>query len=73
MGYQYIENLKNAREVMIREYEDTDVAHLPDERYQIKLRYFDYAQLAEDRKAYDTQLKSFETEIAHLWDVLETI
>jgi hypothetical protein len=73
MGYQYIENLKNAREVMIREYEDTDVAHLPDERYQIKLRYFDNAQLLEDRKAYDVQIKSFETEIQHLWDTLEVI
>jgi hypothetical protein len=73
MGYQYIENLKNAREVMIREYEDTDVANLPDERYQIKMRYFDNAQLVEDRKAYDVQVKSFETEIQHLWDTLEVI
>ena len=73
MGYQYIENLKNAREVMIREYEETDVAHLPDERYQIKLRYFDNAQLLEDRKAYDVQMKSFENEVHHIWDLLETI
>ncbi|AEF82391.1 cytoplasmic filament protein CfpA [Leadbettera azotonutricia] len=73
MGYQYIENLKNAREVNIREYEDTDVANLPDERYQIKLRYFDNAQLNEDRKAYDVQMKSFETEVQHIWDILEVI
>ena len=73
MGYQYIENLKNGREVIIREYEDTDAEHLPDERYSIKLRYFDNAQLIEDRKAYDVMLKSFETEVQHLWDVLETI
>jgi hypothetical protein len=73
MGYQYIENLKNARQVVIREYEDSDVASLPDERYQIVLRYFDNAQLIEDRKAYDVQIKSFETEIQHLWDVLEVI
>jgi hypothetical protein len=73
MGYQYIENLKNAREVIIREYEDTDTANLPDERYQIKLRYFDNAQLAEDRKACDVQMKSFETEVQHLWDILEVI
>jgi len=71
MGYQYIENLKNGREVLIREYEDTDVANLPDERYQIKMRYFDNAQLFEDRKAYDIQIKSFETEVQHLWDLLE--
>jgi len=73
MGYQYIENLKNGREVIIREYEDTDIANLPDERYQIKMRYFDNAQLIEDRKAYDVQLKSFETEIQHIWDILEVI
>jgi hypothetical protein len=73
MGYQYIENLKNGREVVIREYEDTDFSCLPDERYSIKMRYFDNAQLVEDRKAYDVQLKSFETEIQHIWDVLEVI
>ena len=73
MGYQYIENLKNGREVLIREYENTDITLLPDERYQIKMRYFDNAQLLEDRKAYDVQLKSFETEIQHLWDILEVI
>ncbi|MDR1505940.1 MAG: cytochrome C oxidase subunit II [Treponema sp.] len=73
MGYQYIENLKNARELVIREYEDTDVANLPDERYGVIMRYFDNAQLLEERKAYDVQMKSFETEVAHLWDVLEVI
>ncbi|MCL2805107.1 MAG: cytochrome C oxidase subunit II [Treponema sp.] len=73
MGYQFIENLKNGRELIIREYEDTDLANLPDERYSIKMRYFDNAQLIEDRKAYDVQLKSFETEVQHLWDVLEVI
>jgi hypothetical protein len=71
MGYQYIENLKNARELILREYEDTDTAHLPDERYQLRLQYYDNAQLIEERKAYDVQAKSFETEVAHLWDVLE--
>jgi hypothetical protein len=73
MGYQYIENLKNARELLIREYEDTDVAHLPDERYQVRMRYYDNAQLIEERKAYDVQIKSFETEVQHLWDVLNVI
>jgi hypothetical protein len=73
MGYQYIENLKNSREVLIREYEDTDAANLPDERYQIRLRYYDNAQLIEERKAYDVQVKSFETEVQHLWDILEIL
>jgi hypothetical protein len=73
MGYQYIENLKNARELIIREYEDTDLANLPDERYAIKLKYYDQAQLLNERKAYDAQLKSFEIEVMHLWDVLEMV
>ena len=73
MGYQYIENLKNGRELIIREYEDTDTANLPDERYEIKMKYLDNAQLIEDRKAYDVQLKSFETEIHHVWDLVAVI
>ncbi len=72
MGYQYIENLKNARELILREYEDTDSAHLPDERYQIKLKYYDNAQLINEREAYRVQLASFATEVEHLWDVLHT-
>ncbi|MDR0448387.1 MAG: cytochrome C oxidase subunit II, partial [Treponema sp.] len=73
MGYQYIENFKNARELIIREYEDTDMHQLPDERYQVRMRYYDSAQLIEERKAYDVQVKSFENEVQHLWDVLKVI
>jgi hypothetical protein len=73
MGYQYIENLKNAREMILREYEDTDPSNLPDERYQIRMKYYDNAQLIEERKAYDAQIKSFEVEVHHLWDVLEMV
>lgn len=72
MGYQYIENLKNARELVLREYDDTNQALLPDERYQIRLRYYDNAQLNEERKAYEVMVRSFETEVEHLWDVLNT-
>ncbi|MCL2793065.1 MAG: cytochrome C oxidase subunit II [Spirochaetaceae bacterium] len=73
MGYQYIENLKNGRELIIREYEDTNVSILPDERYQVKLKYYDNARLIEEQKAYDVQIKSFEIEVAHLWDILEEV
>ena len=72
LAYQYSENLKNAREVLIREYANTDNTQLPDERYQIRLRYFDTAQLNEERKAYEVMVHSFETEVEHLWDVLRT-
>ncbi len=73
MGYQHVENLKNARELILREYEDTDDAHLPDERYAIRLKYYDQAQLLEERKSYDVQAKSFEVEVQHVWDVLEMV
>ncbi len=73
MGYQYIENLKNGRELVIREYEDTDQGRLPDERYQIRLKFYDNAQMIEEQKAYDVQIKSFEVEVHHLWDVLEMV
>jgi hypothetical protein len=73
MGYQFVENLKNARELVIREYEDTDAAVLPDERYQIKMKYYDQSQLLEERKSYDVMAKSFEIEVQHIWDVLEMV
>jgi hypothetical protein len=73
MGYQHVENLKNARELVLREYEDTDYDRLPDERYAIRLRYYDQAQLLEERKAYDVQAKTFEIEMQHLWDVLDMV
>jgi len=72
MGYQFIENMKNARELILREYDDTNYAVLPDERYQIRLRYYDNAQLNEERKAYEVMARSFDTEVEHLWDVLNT-
>jgi hypothetical protein len=73
MGYQHVENLKNARELVLREYEDTDASQVPDERYSIRLKYYDQAQLLEERKSYDVQAKSFEVEVQHLWDVLEMV
>jgi hypothetical protein len=73
MGYQHIENFKNAREALIREYEEKDPSALPDERFEIRLRYFDHAQLLEDRRSYDAQMKSFGTEVKRLWDMIEFI
>jgi hypothetical protein len=73
MGYQYIENLKNARECVLREYEDTDPVELPDERYAMRMKYFDNAQLIKLRDAYFAQLEEFQKEIVHLWDVVEVV
>ncbi|GAB4371690.1 MAG: cytoplasmic filament protein CfpA [Spirochaetales bacterium] len=73
MGYQYIENLKNARELIIREYEDVNEENLPDERYVIRLKYYDAEQLQKEQAAYDKQMEAFKNEIQHLWDVVEAI
>jgi hypothetical protein len=73
MGYQYIENLKNGRELIIREYEDTNDLLLPDERYAIKLKYYDHSQLVKIRAAYDLQMEEFRKEIVHIWDVAEVV
>jgi len=71
MGYQFIENANNGRELIIREYEDNDENHLPDERYQIRLWYLDRDKLAEDCKTYEAQVRNFENDIQHLWDLIE--
>ena len=73
MGYQYIENLKNARELVLREYEDTNDANLPDERYAIYLRYMDPEQLLKEQDAYDKQMEAFKNEITHVNDVIRAL
>ncbi|HOJ64299.1 MAG TPA: cytoplasmic filament protein CfpA [Spirochaetota bacterium] len=73
MGYQYIENLKNARDCIIREYEDTDELNLPDERYKVRLTYYDQQQLLVERVAYDKQFVEFYKEIMRVWDVVEEL
>ncbi len=73
MGYQYIENLKNARELVLREYEDVNGEELPDERYNIVLRYLDPEQLLKEQDAFDRQIEAFKNEILHLSDVVHAL
>jgi len=73
MGCQFIENAQNGRELTIREYEDHNEANLPDERYQIRLHYCNPEQLAQDRAAYDAQVKHLESRVRHLWDLIEVV
>ena len=67
MGYQYIENNKNARHLIIREYQDTE--NLPDESYEINMSYLDVDQLRELRIAYLQQFEDFECQFQKIWDV----
>ncbi|MCH9045566.1 MAG: cytochrome C oxidase subunit II [SAR324 cluster bacterium] len=73
MGYQHIENYKHARRLVIREYEETDLERLPDERYEIQLRYYEARQIREDQAAYSAQLNEFQREILRLWGVVEEV
>ena len=73
MSYQFFENSPIGYNLIIREYEDTDTAVLPDERYQITLKYLDNLRLYEDCKVYDAQISEFENEVQRLWDLIEVI
>lgn len=73
MGYQYIENLKNCRELIIREYEDTDISKLPDERYQMMLKFYDQGQLRSLRKAYTQQIEEFRSEVLHVYNIATVV
>jgi hypothetical protein len=73
MGYQYINNYKNARKCVIREYSETDPSDLPDEKYNINLTYYDFDQLVELKKSYTSQLDEFKFEIQQTFDVMEKL
>jgi hypothetical protein len=73
MGYQFAQNFKHARQLQIREYEETDSTLLPDERYTINLKYYDARQIREEKVAYSAQVSEFQREVMRLWDVVEAI
>jgi len=70
LGYQVCDNMKNARVCQIREYEEMDRTILPDERYAMRLAFYDQNQLREEKKEYDRQMESFTKEILRAWDVV---
>ncbi|MBI4084193.1 MAG: cytochrome C oxidase subunit II [Candidatus Lambdaproteobacteria bacterium] len=73
MGYQYVQNFKHARKLLVQEYEENDITRLPDERYEINLQYFDSRQIKEHQVAYSQQLLEFRREITRLWEVVEQV
>jgi len=70
LGYQVCDNLKNARICKIKEYEEVDRSVLPDERYEMKLAFYDQNQLKGMKKEYDKHMETFTTEIKIIWDVV---
>jgi hypothetical protein len=73
MGYQFIENLKNARDCVLREYEDTNKQALPDERFSLRLTYYDQEQLFSERNAYTKQLGEFTIEVLRVWEIVDEL
>ena len=73
LGYQVCDNKKNARDCFIREYEDQDYAALPDERYAMRLVYFDQSQIRELQRIYDNRMNAFVREVDAVWDVVHTL
>lgn len=73
LGYQVCDNKKNARECLIREYEDEDETQLPDERYSIRLVYYDQSQIRELKRIYDARMNAFIREVDAVWDVVEEL
>jgi len=73
LSYDYIENLKNARTVIIREYEDDNSKNIPDEHYSLKLSYYDETQLKALREAYNKQSNILNKELYKLWNVTNAI
>ncbi len=73
LGYQYCDNKKNAREAQIREYEDQEEANLPDERYAIRLVYFDQSQIRDLKRSYDNRIAAFIREMEAVWGVVHTL
>jgi hypothetical protein len=65
-----VENLKNARMAIIREYDEVDPHELPDERYGIMLAYYDQSQIRELQRQYDQQVAAFIEELDQVWDVV---
>jgi hypothetical protein len=73
LGYQAIDNYKNARLCTIHEYAAKDRDELPDETFGLRLNYLDHEQLVELRKAYDLQFSELTSEIDKAMQVVDTL
>ena len=73
VGYQFCDNKKNAREMIIREYEDQEEINLPDERYAIRLVYYDQNQIRDLKRIYDQRIAAYLREVDAIWNVVHTI
>lgn len=73
LGYQFIDNYKNARVCVVREYANTSQQELPDETFSLRLSYFNAEQLEGMRRSYDLQAEELMGEIDKVGRVIEKI
>lgn len=73
LGYQFIDNYKNARVCVVREYASIVKQELPDETFGLRLSYFTIEQLESMRRSYDLQSDELMDEIDKVGSVIEKI
>lgn len=73
MDYRFIENRKEEREFIIREYEETDIRELPDEHYRIRLCHYDEPRLSREREAFEAGIGKLSVQITEMEELLEGI
>ena len=71
LGFQFIENAENENYAFIREYENIDKETLPDEHYQMLIRYFTKNKIQDETMAYNEQYDKFLSEMGKLWNLIE--
>ena len=71
LSYQHVENNKNHRKCVIREYHDLDKDQLPDERYTLTLSYYDEEQIKGMRKSYEQKFRIFRRDLSIALSILE--
>jgi len=73
MGFQSLDNLKNGRVCVIREYAETNARELPDETYAIRMSYLDRQQVNAMKTAFDEQSAALLSQVNRAAEVVEKV
>ena len=73
LGYQCINNYKNARTCIIQEYTSVEKEELPDESFVVRISYYNAEQIHALKEAYDMQAAELQEEIEKAAKVVEKI
>jgi len=73
MGFQSLDNLKNGRVCVVREYAETNALELPDETYMIRMSYLALEQIQAMRDAFDAQSEELLSKVNEAAEVVEKV